>query len=148
MSEKLFSLRTATSQDIPTLDAYGAAEGMGPIPDIEHVFVAQNAAKELVGFIRLAFDEAGVCHVNPVVVCSTWRGRGVGRALMDYAATRFGELRLVSRGSSRSFYEALEFTPIAWDAIKPEIAAECEECELFDECGPTPMSSSARESER
>lgn len=147
MSEELFSLRAATSQDIPTLDAYAAAEGMGPIPDIEHVFVAQNTAKELIGFIRLAFDNAGVCHVNPVVVCSTWRGYGVGRALMDCAASRFGELRLVSRGSSRSFYEALGFTPLAWDAIKPEIAAECDGCELYDECGPTPMSSSLSESE-
>ncbi|MEG1397363.1 MAG: GNAT family N-acetyltransferase [Raoultibacter sp.] len=147
MSEALFFLRAASDRDLPVLDSYAAAEGMGNIPCADHVCVAVNDSDEIVGFIRLVFDDAKVCHVNPVVVYPSWRGVGLGRALIDYAAQRFGEVRLVSRGSSLAFYEALGFTPLPWDEIKPEIVEECTECELRDECHPVPLSRGAKERE-
>lgn len=139
MASELFRIRDARLDEKPVLDAYANAEGMDGLPSVERVRVAANEDDEVVGFLRIALDAAGVAHVNPVVVHETWRGFGVGRALVDEALADYGELRLVSRGTSLPFYEALGFEPIAWDLIKPEIAAECDECELYSECGPVPM---------
>lgn len=118
---------------------FASAEGMDAIPSAEHVHLACNEAGETVGFIRLAFDEEGVCHVNPVVVYPTWRGHGVGEKLMNMAHERYGEVRLVSRGTSRAFYEALGYSPIAWKLIHKPIVDECSACPLAAECNPQPM---------
>lgn len=137
--DDLVTIRQAVEGDLATVEAYAALEGMGPIESVGNVRVAVNDSGEIVGFIRLVLDEQGICHVNPVVVYSTWRGYGVGRVLIDDALEDYGELRLVSRGTSLAFYRALGFEEIGWDAIHPPIAAECDGCELYGECGPTPM---------
>ncbi len=139
MAEELFVLRPARDDDMAYLNAYAYAEGMPDIPGIENVTVAVNEDDLPVGFIRLNYSDGGIAHVNPVVTYAPWRGSGVGRALMEDALSRCGELRLVSRGSSLAFYRALGFSDISWDMIKPEIAAECDGCELYDECLPTPV---------
>ena len=77
--------------------------------------------------------------MNPVVSCATWRGWGVGRALVEEALARVGELRLVARGASVPFYRALGFKEVPWDAIAPTIAADCDGCEMRGECAPLPM---------
>lgn len=133
------ALRVAVDEDLPAINAFALAEGMGDIERAHNVHVAINADGEIVGFIRLVFDGEGICHVNPVVVYPTWRGFGVGRILIDYALATYGEVRLVSRGSSLAFYQALGFEPIAWDLVFDPIAAECDACELRDECKPVPM---------
>ncbi len=139
MADELFSIRDAREDDKPVFDAYCNAEGMDAIPSIERVRVAVNEDDEVVGFIRIALDDEGVAFVNPVITHATWRGFGVGRALMDEALARYGELRLVSRGQSLAFYEALGYERIGWDLIKMALVEDCEECELRDECGPVPM---------
>ncbi|MBX9034973.1 GNAT family N-acetyltransferase [Gordonibacter massiliensis (ex Traore et al. 2017)] len=140
MTDELFTIRDARADDKPVLDAYANAEGMDAIPDIEGVRVAVNGDDEVVGFIRIALDEEdGTAFVNPVITHETWRGYGVGRALMDEALARHGELRLVSRGGSLPFYEALGYERIGWDLIKMELVDDCDHCELRDECGPVPM---------
>ncbi|MEG1167236.1 GNAT family N-acetyltransferase [Gordonibacter sp.] len=140
MADDLFTLRDAREGDKGTLDAFCAAEGMDAIPSIERVRVAVNADDEVVGFIRLALDEGeGVAFVNPVITHDTWRGFGVGRALMDEALARYGELRLVSRGASLAFYEVLGYECISWDLIKMALVDDCDNCEMREECGPVPM---------
>lgn len=139
MTDELFSLRPAREGDMALVNAYARGEGMPDIPGTDGVTVAVNADDAPVGFIRIVFDDAGVAHVNPVVTYEAWRGFGVGRALVEDALGKYGELRLVSRGSSLAFYRALGFEDVAWDAIKPDIAAECDGCELVDECRPQPV---------
>ena len=139
MADELFTIRDARADDKSVLDAYANAEGMDAIPDIEGVRVAVNGDDEVVGFIRIALDEEdGTAFVNPVITHETWRGYGVGRALMDEALARHGELRLVSRGGSLAFYEALGYERIGWDLIKMALVDDCDHCELRDECGPVP----------
>ncbi len=140
--ESLASIRPAQDDDLETIEAYAAMEGMGPIVSVDNISVAVNDGGDIVGFIRLAVSDEGVWHVNPVVTYPTWRGYGIGRMLVEDALDRCGELRLVARGSSLPFYEALGFEPVAWEAIHPPIAAECAECELYDECGPHPVGKS------
>lgn len=138
MGEPLFSLRDARADDLPTLNAYAWAEGMDALPSAAGVRVAANADDAPVGFLRVQVED-GVAYVNPMVTYAAWRGYGVGRALMEDARRRFGELRLVSRGSSRGFYEKLGFAPASWDDIAPAVAADCDGCPMRGECGPQPM---------
>lgn len=135
----LFTLRDAREDDLPTLNAYNYNEGMDAFTSAENIRVAVNEAGEIVGYLRLAFSPQGVAHVNPVVTYPTWRGYGVGRALMDEALERHGELRFVARGASVGFYEKLGYEPIPWDEVCLDVAEDCRACSLVDECNPQPM---------
>ncbi len=136
---ELFTLRSACETDIDTINAYASWEGMDVMPSHENITVAQSAEGNVVGFLRVARGVNDVMHVNPVVVVSTWRGHGVGRALMEDALQRFGELRLVSRGESVGFYEALGYAPMLWDDIDKAEVDDCDNCDMRSVCKPVPM---------
>ena len=144
MSNELFTMRPAREDDLELINLYAYNEGMPDIPGVEGVTVAANADDQVVGFIRIKHGADGVAHINPVVVYAAWRRYGVGRALVEDALAREGELRLVSRGGSLAFYRALGFEDVLWDAIDPEIASECDGCELIDECRPQPVAKKVR----
>lgn len=135
----LFTIRDACDEDLSTLNAYNYAEGMDALPSVENIRVAVNATGEIVGYLRLAFSPEGVAHVNPVVTYPTWRGYGVGRALMEEALERYGELRFVARGTSVGFYERLGYRAIPWDEVCLDVAEDCRGCTLVEECKPVPM---------
>lgn len=139
-----FTLRDAREPDLAYLNAYAAAEGMDDLPSAENVRVAVNGDDVPVGFLRLQQGSNGAAHVNPVVSCATWRGWGVGRALVEEALASCGELRLVARGASVPFYRALGFEELPWDTIAPEIAVDCDGCEMRGECRPLPMGKKMR----
>ena len=139
-----FTLRDAREPDLAYLNAYAAAEGMDDLPSAENVRVAVNGDDVPVGFLRLQQGSNGAAHVNPVVSCATWRGWGVGRALVEEALASCGELRLMARGASVPFYRALGFEELPWDAIAPEIAVDCDGCEMRGECRPLPMGKKMR----
>lgn len=139
MVDALFSLRPAHAGDLPRLNGYAAAEGMDALADAAGVTVAVNDEDVPVGFIRVQRGSNGAAHVNPVVSCPTWRGWGVGRALMEDALSREGELRFVARGPSVPFYRSLGCADLEWGAIAPEIAADCDGCPMLEECRPQPM---------
>ena len=139
-----FTLRDAREPDLAYLNAYAAAEGMDDLPSAENVRVAVNGDDVPVGFLRLQQGSNGAAHVNPVVSCATWRGWGVGRALVEEALASCGGLRLVARGASVPFYRALGFEELPWDAIAPEIAVDCDGCEMRGECRPLPMGKKMR----
>ncbi len=139
MTADLFTLRPARESDRELIDAYTYAEGMDRLPSLERVTVAVNADDVPVGLIRIALDSCGVAHINPVVVYREWRGYGVGRALVEAAEAAYGELRLVSRGSSKPFYDALGYTNCDWSMIEPGVSEDCDGCPLYDECDPQPM---------
>ncbi len=137
----LFTLRPAREADLTFLNSYNYTEGMDSLDGIEGVTVAANSSDEPVGFIRIAIGSSGNAFVNPVVVHKSWRGYDVGRALMDHALREHGELRLVSRGSSVGFYEAIGYVPCEWSEIDEGVSEDCDGCSWRDECGPVPMRS-------
>ncbi len=145
--EPLFTLRPARKDDLPTLGMFAALEGMDAIPSEEGVTVAESQAGDVVGFVRIvqgtAPDGTAAAHVNPVVVYSSWRGYGVGRALVEDALVRYGELRLVSRGSSLGFYRSLGFREVPWDKIDLAVVDDCAGCGMREECGPCPVARTA-----
>lgn len=136
---ELFTLRAAVEKDWPYINAYAYAEGMDAIPSLEGLTVAANADDDCVGFIRIVLDSQGVAHVNPVVVYSEWRGYHVGQALMEDAQACYGELRLVSRGSSKPFYDRLGFEDCDWSLIEEGVSEDCAHCTMTEECKPQPM---------
>lgn len=136
---ELFTLRSAKDTDKALLDTYTYAEGMDNIPNIEGVTVAVNSEDTPVGFIRIVTDSENVAHIYPIVTYSLWRGYGVGKALIANALQKYGELRLVSRGSSRGFYEALGFEECDWSLIEKGVSEDCPNCSWRDECDPCPM---------
>ena len=138
MRKAFFYLRPARARDLASIDAMTAAESMPSVPNIDNITVATNKAGEVVGFIRLQLDD-GVWHINPVVTYPTWRGYGVGKALVKDALKRTGELKLVARGPSVPFYEAMRFDKVDWDQVGPKIAGECDGCPMRGECNPQPM---------
>lgn len=139
MTEALFTMRSAREDDRAYLDSYCYAEGMDNLPNLENVTVAVNSADEPVGFIRIAIGGNGVAHVNPVVVHKSWRGYHVGETLMAREQERYGELRLVARGSSKGFYDRLGFEPCPWDEVDLSVTENCDVCTLVEECQPCPM---------
>lgn len=139
MSDELFTLRPAAERDWDYLNSYTYAEGMDHLPSLENVTVAVNDADEAVGFIRISFGESGVAYVNPVVVHESWRGYHVGQALVDDAQAKYDELRLVSRGSSKPFYDKLGFECCSWNLIEEGVSEDCAHCTMTEECKPQPM---------
>ena len=126
--------------DMPRIDSYAHAEGMDSIPGRRRIRVAVNDEDVVVGFCRLQDDANGVAYVNPIVTCSTWRGYGVGRALIEDARSRVGELRLIARGTSEGFYRKLGFVEMPWSEVDLEAASEdCDNCPYRAACGPVPM---------
>ena len=138
--KELFSIRDARPSDMSAVDALAHAEGMDSIPGPSRVRVAVNGGGEVVGFCRLQDDANGIAYVNPVVVYRTWRGYGVGRALIEDARAAAGELRLVSRGASEGFYRRLGFTEMPWSDVDLKAASEdCDNCPYRSTCNPLPM---------
>lgn len=137
--DELFTLRGARPEDKELLDSYAYAEGMDNIPDVDGVTVAVNGDDIPVGFIRIVLDSEGIANVYPIVTYAPWRGYGVGRSLIEHALDEHGELKLVSRGASRGFYEALGFVPCDWNAIEHGFSEDCDSCTWRDECDPCPM---------
>lgn len=137
---ELFTIRDARIHDMPLIDSYASAEGMDHIPGPRGVRVAVNADDEVVGFCRLQADANGISYVNPIVTYGLWRGYGVGRALIEDAHARAGELRLISRGTSEGFYRKLGFVEMPWEDVDLEAASEdCDNCPYRETCGPVPM---------
>ena len=133
-------LRPARDADMDYVNAYAAWEGMDAIPSPEGVTVAVNEDDVPIGFVRVWVDpQNGQAYVNPIVLYQPWRGFGIGRLLMEGVHERYGSVRLVSRGVSTPFYHALGYADIEWELIAPEIAGDCDGCEMREECTPQPM---------
>ena len=136
----LFTIRDARDTDMELIDYYSLAEGMDHIPGPERVRVAVNGDDEVIAFCRLQDDMNGIAYVNPIVTYAPWRGYGVGRALIEDAHQRAGELRLIARGTSVEFYRKLGFVNMPWFMTDQAAASEdCDGCPYRTECNPQPM---------
>lgn len=137
-------VREATDADGEFVARLAREADMGELTPRGTTFVAWGCAADRrdeggrLGFIRIVEAE-GAAYVNPIVIDETARGRGVGEALITFARQRFGTLRLVARGSALPFYERLGATPIGWNDIAADIAADCDGCPERNACAPVPM---------
>lgn len=67
---------------------------------------------ELAGYVRVITDNLLVTYVCEIVVDQRFRGRGVGRMMLDHVARKLPQTRidLLSTLGARAFYEATGFT--------------------------------------
>ena len=138
MTEAHYTMRDVCEDDFPYISTLLSAEGMDIPGDWQIGTVAVNSQNQPVGYIRIQQTDKGP-HVAPVAVFESWRGYGVGRALMDYERTRNGALKLVARGDSVPFYRALGCIEIDFDDISGELEEDCSTCPYIDECAPVPF---------
>ncbi len=131
------TVRAARAADWDAIRALAREEDMGELADAGRTLVAEDADGLFLGFLRLTWAD-GVAYVNPVAVAPSARRMGAGRALMEEARRQAGALRLVARGRSVPFYEALGCRPVPWAAIAGAIAADCDGCDKRA-CAPVPM---------
>ena len=145
--DPVVTTRKVWESDLPALKLLYAEEGM-PLPakkDLLCGIAAANDAGELVGFIRiLTIDddlsaEANGNYVYPIIVFKSWQGCGVGRALMQAAHEKCGELKLVACKSSQEFYPKCGLVPLDWDEVAQVIAFDCECCPDKPTCYPKPF---------
>jgi ribosomal protein S18 acetylase RimI-like enzyme len=93
-------------------------------PPGEALFIAENESGERVGFLRLQktrdfFSGKANCHISDLAVASGHDGRGIGRALLDYAQgwakrQRCGLITLAvfpGNARARDLYERNGFGP-------------------------------------
>lgn len=137
-----FTLREPRRSDLPHIRLLLSQEHM-PVPAAYlDGTVAVNEDDVVVGYIRIlkvTADEGEGSYIAPVVVFDTWRGYGVGKALVEYELNRNKELKLVACKPSREFYRHLDFEEIGWDHIASEVENDCTVCPEKDRCGPVPF---------
>lgn len=112
-----------------------------PAPGKEGVRLALDGDGHMLGAIYVETAPDGSDNVKTVVVNPEYRGLGVGAALMEDALRSHPDLRLVSRGVSVGFYEAIGFKRCTWDDIDPQYKADCDSCEDLPTCYPVPFRS-------
>jgi N-acetylglutamate synthase-like GNAT family acetyltransferase len=132
-----FILRKTKEEDLAFLWSLLRGEEIGVPVDYTSGTSAVNAHDEVVGYIHVAIADSGP-HVAPIAVFESWRGMGVGRALIEDAIAKHGLLKLVSNGKSNGFYEALGFIECSWEEVTPNFRRDCQVCPDFDTCGPKP----------
>lgn len=115
------TVRAWTESDFPAIQRLASAEGW-PTPQ-DRATEAMAAwrkswpalvathGEDVVGFLRALTDGAVTTYVCEVLVVPAWRGRGIGRALIEAChhlcpSTR---LDLLSGGTADGFYEANGF---------------------------------------
>ncbi|MDD5806268.1 MAG: GNAT family N-acetyltransferase [Eggerthellales bacterium] len=113
-------------------------EHMEGLRGFDSTLVARTPDGHVAGFCRVReFD--GVAYVNPLVTAKEYRRQGLGAALMREAFLTWGELRFVARGYAVGFYRNIGSVPAKWTDIAPQIACDCNECEMLPDCNPLPM---------
>jgi fumarate reductase (CoM/CoB) subunit B len=135
LKDDLFTVRPVRPSDYPYIVTLLGDEGMTLPSDWREGTAAVNDADELVGYIHVRQTDQGP-HVAPVAVFPAWRGRGVGRTLIDLELARSGKLKLAARGSSAGFYRALGFSEITFDEISDELEEDCKSCDVRVSCAP------------
>lgn len=136
-----FLIRDAQESDMPTINYLFASQDFPDAPGPEGIRVAIGDGNVMFGAIRIEHAPDGSDNINPVVVFGVKQGLGVGKALVVDALKKHPDLRLVARGHSVGFYEALGFVRCGWEDIDPRYRTDCDMCPMLGTCGPVPFKS-------
>lgn len=130
-------VRRARVHDVPAIqalvNAYAvqrillAKERVTLYEDIQEFLVAEDAAGALIGCgaVHVLWHDLG--EIRTLAVDPAWRGRGVGRGLLDALldqARALGVRRLFCLTFETRFFGAHGFVPIEGTPVEPEALAE------------------------
>ncbi|MFN8077891.1 MAG: amino-acid N-acetyltransferase [Kineosporiaceae bacterium] len=132
-----FALRRARTHDVPGMqalvNAYAgqrillAKERVTLYEDIQEFRVAEDAAGVLIGCGALHVMWHDLAEVRTLAVDPAWRGKGVGKALLEslIAQSRaLGVRRLFCLTFETRFFGSYGFVPIEGTPVEPEALAE------------------------
>lgn len=102
-------------------------------------FLLAEIDGEIAGAIRLEYD-SNDAYIRPIVVASKWRGKSIGRVLLNRVVqSTQNNLYAIARGSAKGFYLRMGFQSTSWDRISEKNRLECASCPDFKKCHPVPM---------
>lgn len=118
------AVRAWVAADFPAIQRLSEAEGW-PTPRARPeesraawqrswpALVATHGA-DVIGFVRALTDGDVTLFVPELLVVPAWRGRGIGRLLLDLCHALYPRTRieLLATASAAPFYEALGFRPL------------------------------------
>jgi predicted N-acetyltransferase YhbS len=120
-SQPQVEIRAWAEADFPAIQRLSSAAGW-PTPAARpaealaswrssHPTLVAAAGGEVVGFVRALTDGEVTMYIAELLVAPAWRGRGLGRALLDACHRLFPHTRLdlLSTDSADRFYEASGF---------------------------------------
>jgi len=95
------------------------------------------APGRVVGCTALSVIWADLAEVRSLAVDEEYRGRGIGRRLVEWAADEARRLqvrRLMSLTYERAFFEKLGFEVVAKDNLPLKVWSDCVRCPKRDDC--------------
>jgi len=133
----MITVRRAEPEDLEIIIRIADACEMSHALPTENCLIAFEDSWP-VGFMRLEFVNA-VPYVRPIAVLPAKRGKGVAKRLLGIVLAKFGEVRVVSRGTATEFYRSLGFQRMSWDEVYSPFRGECQQCSDREDCSPLPM---------
>jgi N-acetylglutamate synthase-like GNAT family acetyltransferase len=133
----MIRLRAATANDRTALAALLAEADMD-YTDPPEAYILAVEEGTIAGCGRLE-DQGHFVMLRPLVVAEPYRGRGVGRLILQEIMSADKPMVLVARGKAIAFYKAMGFSHTDWNAVPASQIAECESCLNRAECMPQPM---------
>ena len=129
--------RAATTNDRTALIALLAEADMDYTEPPEAYILAMEE-ETIAGCGRLE-DHGHFVMLRPLVVAEQYRGRGVGKLILQGIMPADKPTVLVARGEAIAFYKAMGFSHTGWNTVSAPQIAECESCLNRTECMPQPM---------
>jgi amino-acid N-acetyltransferase len=92
---------------------------------------------KVVGCVGLAIIWADLAEVRSLAVDDAWRGKGIGKALVNWCiaeARRLQIRRLMSLTYEQTFFEKLGFVVVEKDTLPLKVWSDCVRCPKNDHC--------------
>jgi amino-acid N-acetyltransferase len=140
-------LRSATIHDIPAMQAViNSHAELGKMlfkslaqlyESVRDFAVSQSDDGKIIGCCALTIIWADLAEVRSLAVDSRYQGRGIGRALVEWAvaeARRLGIRKLMSLTYEQRFFEKLGFEVVPKESLPLKVWSDCVRCPKRDDC--------------
>jgi amino-acid N-acetyltransferase len=100
-------------------------------------FAVYEHEGDIVGTVGLAIIWADLSEVRSLAVDDRYRGRGIGRQLVEWCveeARRVGVRKLMSLTYEQGFFEKLGFVVVEKDTLPLKVWSDCVRCPKRDGC--------------
>lgn len=139
-------LRNATVHDVPRINeiiSSHAELGKMLFKNYQQLyeglrdFAVYEVDGEVVGCVALTVVWADLAEVRSLAVDNRYRGKGIGRQLVEWTieeARRLQIRRVMSLTYEQAFFEKLGFVVVAKEALPLKVWSDCVACSKRDQC--------------